>query len=151
MEAPIEPPIEQPIEPSVINHVRRPESTKHLSSAKESVPTSDSKVFAKKSDVPSFISLRAAMGNNSRKVKGADLDSFQNIPSERVKKARAPPKSALGKSQKPKPLPKSPIEKATASDLELLRKFNPHGPVSMLILFSYQGGSAPCAKPSLWT
>lgn len=152
-----------------------PSIRKHSSISKENITTNESNTSAKKSDIPSFVSLRRALGQNSGKAKTADLDTVQNLPSEKgpdplpkvpsgkdlnpprdlasekdlgsrqnlprekVKKARAAPKSpieklrkpkaspkpSLEKAKNPKALPKSPIEKATASDLELMRKFNP--------------------------
>lgn len=83
-------------------------------------------------------SLRAALEQNSEKVKGTDLKSRQH--SSNIKKAGAPPKLPLRKIQTTKGSPqilplektrnsrgslKLPIEVTTASDLELLREFKP--------------------------
>lgn len=83
-------------------------------------------------------SLRAALKQNSEKVKGAELKSLQR--SSNIKKVGAPPKVPLRKIQiskgGPQILPvektrksrgslKLPIEVTTASDLELLREFKP--------------------------
>lgn len=117
---------------------------KHFSQVKEDIPTNDSKVSAKKSDVPSFISLRTALGQNSGKMKGRSkppvegFGSLQSLSSETVPKTKSPkspydkakqpnasPKLPIQKTKKSNTSPKLPIEKATASDLEILRKVNP--------------------------
>ncbi len=111
------------------NRLSKGGTREHLSEYKEHIPTNESKI----SFTESFISLQAAL-EQTGKVKGAEPDSRQAVPSGKVEKARAspkkvkkveaPPKSPSGKVRKSEALPKSPIEKATASDLEIMRKFN---------------------------
>ncbi len=115
------------------NRLSKGGTREHLSEYKEHIPTNESKV----SSIESFVSLRAAL-EQTGKVKGAEPDSRQVVPSGKVEKARAPPKtpskkvkkveappkSPSGKVRKSEALPKSPIEKVTASDLEIMRKFN---------------------------
>lgn len=113
-------------EPVIKKHATIPKFRRILAHGKEVTPTDISKVSARDSDVPGFISLRAALGQNSGKVNGhskapvASLDSLKEISSERVKKSRSPAKSSIEKAKKPNASPKSPIEKVTASDLEIL-------------------------------
>lgn len=100
---------------------------KHVSEVKVSNPSitkypSDS---PQEPDVPSFASLQSALRQSFENVKGVNLENIQIPPSEKVKRARAPPKSPTQKAQNSKTLLKSLIAKATASDLEILRKFKP--------------------------
>ena len=122
------------IEIALSKRFSKEETRKHLSESKENIPTNELKI----SPTESFSSLKAAL-EQTGKVKGADLDSRQFLPSGKVEKARAPPKSPSkkvkkleappkspsGKVRKSEAHPKSPIEKVTASDLELMRKFSP--------------------------
>ncbi len=61
---------------------------------------------------------------NSVQPKG-DVDSIPLPPSEKIGKVRAPRRKLSEKVQKSKSSYKSPIEMATASDLEILRKVQP--------------------------
>lgn len=154
-----------------------PLATKKSSISKEATIGNEIKASSKSLSVnPSFLSLRRTPEQDSGKanstnldttqnppsekhldslpktLSGKDLDPRQKLPSEKIKKPRAPPKSPIEKVKKPKnspkssiekaknpkalpkvpsekakkskALPRSPIEKATASDLELMRKFN---------------------------
>lgn len=91
-----------------------------LSDSEENIPTIESKMSPKES----FVSLRTALEQTGR-PKGADLDSRHILASENVERARDRPKSRSQKVKKSEALPKSSIEEATASDLEIMRKLNP--------------------------
>ena len=111
--------------------VNCPETRESMLSSKQNpstcdtkhIPTSDSNISGKESVVSSFLTLQDALRQNPG-VKRVDLDSLPMVPGENVKKAKASRGSALGKAKSPKASPKLSIEKATASDLELFRKFN---------------------------
>ena len=75
--------------------------------------------------VPVFQSLRDALTQESGKVKGTDLESVQLSPSGKIENASVLPKAPKGKVRKVRAAPKSFIETANASDLEILRKFKP--------------------------
>ena len=82
-----------------------------LSNSKESIPTNKSKTSTLESDIPGSKSLQAALKQKPRKVKNAKLDSIQVLPSEKTRKVSVHAKS--------------PIEKAAASGLEIMRKLSP--------------------------
>ena len=113
--------------------------TKHSSISKEVTDGSESKASTKKSDIPSFVSLRRAPEQDSGTAKstkldtiknlssekdldtlpklsiGKDLDPRQKIPSEKVKKPKASPNSPIEKAKKPKNSAKLSVEKAKNS------------------------------------
>ena len=127
------PSIEPAMEIALSKRLSKGGTREHSSESKKNIPTHESKI----SPTESFISLQAAL-EQTGKVKGAELDSRQVVPSGRdekarappkppsrkVKKPEAPPKSPSGKVRKSGALAKSPIEKVTASDLRIMRKFN---------------------------
>ena len=88
------------------------------------LPTSDSKTSGKEPVVSGYNTLQDALRQTSSKPKRADLDSSPIVPGENVKKAKSSRGSALGKAKSPKASSELSIEKATASDLEISRKFN---------------------------
>ena len=88
------------------------------------IPTSDSNISGEEPVVSGFLTLQDALRQTSGNLKRVDLDSLSFVPGEKVKKAKASRGSALGKAKSPKASPRLSIEKATASDLELFRKFN---------------------------
>ena len=87
------------------------------------IPISDSNISDKERVVSNFLTLQDALRQTPGNVKRVDLDSLPIVPGENVKKAKASRGSALGKAKSPKASTKLSIEKATASDLELFRKF----------------------------
>ena len=88
------------------------------------IPTSDSNISGKEPVDSGFITLQDALRQSPGKLKRADLDSSPIVRGENVKKAKPSRGSALGKAKSPKASSKLSIEKATASDLEIYRKFN---------------------------
>ena len=88
------------------------------------IPISESNTSGKEPVVSGFITLQDALRQTPGKLKRADLDSSPIVPGENVKKAKPSRGSAPGKAKSPKASSKLPIEKATASKLEIFRKFN---------------------------
>lgn len=97
------PSIEAALKPNLKN--RKP--VKRLpSNSKKNISTKKSKTSTLESDVPGSKSLQAALRQRFGKVKSTELDSLQLLPSEKAKKVKA--------------LSKTPIEMATASELEIM-------------------------------
>ena len=100
-----------------------PSSTTQNQSASDTkqIPTSDTDTSGKDPVVSGFNTLQDAL----RQIPGTlNLDSSPIVPSENVKKAKPSRGSAQGKAKSPKASSKLSIEKATASGLEILRKYN---------------------------
>ena len=112
-----------PSRESVLSSTTQNQST----SDTKQIPTSDTDTSGKEPVVSGFNTLQDALRQIPGTVKPADLDSSPIVPSKNVKnvkKAKPSRGSAQGKAKSPKASSKLSIEKATASGLEILRKFN---------------------------
>ena len=97
---------------------------KYLIDDKNTRPTKEPNSSAEPPPSFGFMSLGAALGENASVSKRVDLDSPEDLSSKEMKKPRASPKSPPKMAKGPKASPKTHIEEITASNLELLRKFN---------------------------